>query len=428
MRPLRLALLGAGLALLAHPATGAQTPYTIQPIIAVGERAGDVLLPSDYLIDIGGLNDKGQIAFIGADGGKPELLLQYADGKITPIVVAGGAAPKGTWPKDVLVNWLPQMNQRGNIVFNISRIEGDFPLLGTCTWDYQAQKVTPVVLKGMPASQGLTFTEPGGFTPTINNRDELALVATVHNGAGSSGLGLFLRAPDGTLSPILVPRQELPDGGKVTQGYHYPAPLPSLNDAGAVAFLIRRYGDKQSSAYRWEQGTTTPVVVVGPEAPSAGKISSVSQVLVNNRNRRVVLAAASGGSQTHGIYGWVEGQLTPVVVPGQELPEGGKFRTLQGLVTLPEGMRTTAISVANEAGEHAFLARLEGGSTAAYRMAADGTLSLILKSGMTTDLGQITNVGGAGYGVALNTQGQVALTVRINGGRYTLVLLTPTGP
>src|SRR5436309_2280658 len=123
MRPLRCAVLGVGLALLAHPATGAQIPYTIQPIIALGERAGDVLLPSDYQIAIGGLNDQGQIAFIGGDGGKPELLLQYADGKITPIVVAGRDAPQGKWPKDVLVNWLPQMNQRGSIVFTISRLE-----------------------------------------------------------------------------------------------------------------------------------------------------------------------------------------------------------------------------------------------------------------------------------------------------------------
>src|SRR5207244_3825687 len=124
----------------------------------------------------------------------------------------------------------------------------------------------------------------------------------------------------------------------------------SLNDAGVVAFLAQRQGEKQSGAYLWEQGTITPVVGVGAEAPGGGKISSVSQVLVNNRNRRVVLAAASGGSDRHGIYAWVDGQLTPVAVPGQELPEGGKLRTLQGLVTPPNTtqIRSTGISVANE--------------------------------------------------------------------------------
>jgi len=34
------------------------------------------------------------------------------------------------------------------------------------------------------------------------------------------------------------------------------------DDAGAVAFLIRRYRDKESSAYRWEQGAITPLVII----------------------------------------------------------------------------------------------------------------------------------------------------------------------
>jgi hypothetical protein len=85
------------LVLLAHSATWAQTAYKLQPILKVGEIAGDVLIPPDYRIAIGGLNDRGQIIFeagsVVAD--KNELLLQYADGKITPIVVAGRDAPTG---------------------------------------------------------------------------------------------------------------------------------------------------------------------------------------------------------------------------------------------------------------------------------------------------------------------------------------------
>jgi hypothetical protein len=427
-----LAGLTSLLVLLAHSATWAQTTYKIQPIVKVGEPAGDVLLPPDYRIAIGGLNDRGQILFEAGSvvAAKPELLLQYADGKITPIVMAGRDAPTGKWPNDVLVAWPTpsRMNQRGNVVFTTLRIQGGVPFTGTYLWGYQARKVTPVLLKGMPAGQNLTFTAPGGFSPAINNRDELALVSFL-----SSGAGLFFRGQDGALLPILISGQELPDGRKVVQNNGRPAFVPSLNDAGAVAFLAQRQGEKQSSAYLWEQGTITPLVGVGAEAPGGGKITSVSQVLVNNRNRRVVLAAASDGSPHHGIYGWVEGQLTPVAVPGPEMPGGGKFRTLHGLdfSFFAGGARSYGISAANEAGEHVFLAELEEGSTAAYRMAADGKLSLILRSGMTTELGQITavpNVGGLGVAGALNTQGQVALTVRIDGGPDTLVLLTPTGP
>jgi hypothetical protein len=65
-------------------------------------------------------------------------------------------------------------------------------------------------------------------------------------------------------------------------------------------------------------------------------------------------------------------------------------------------------------------------------MEADGTLSLILKSGQTTELGQIQRVGNGtsarSKGIGLNSKGQVALIVEVAGGPETLVLLTPTAP
>ena len=62
------------------------------------------------------------------------------------------------------------------------------------------------------------------------------------------------------------------------------------------------------------------------------------------------------------------------------------------------------------------------GLGAALPFDEDRTLSLILKNGTATDLGTITTVGGASpAGIGLNSQGQVALPVRINGGPYTLV-------
>jgi hypothetical protein len=92
------------------------------------------------------------------------------------------------------------------------------------------------------------------------------------------------------------------------------------------------------------------------------------------------------------------------------------------------------VSAPNSLGEHAFMATLADGSTAAYRMDAEGKLSLILKSGATTELGQVTRIGKTsfatglargGWGIGLNSKGQVALPVQINGGPETIVLLTP---
>jgi hypothetical protein len=60
-------------------------------------------------------------------------------------------------------------------------------------------------------------------------------------------------------------------------------------------------------------------------------------------------------------------------------------------------------------------------------------LSLILKSGMTTDLGPFTRFGdpnGSHFsvGLSLNNQGQIAMAIESGSNPDTLVLLTPTTP
>jgi hypothetical protein len=57
-------------------------------------------------------------------------------------------------------------------------------------------------------------------------------------------------------------------------------------------------------------------------------------------------------------------------------------------------------------------------------MDAEGKLLLVLKSGTNTELGKITTVEGGNL-AGINTQGQIVLVVRIDGGADTLVLLTP---
>jgi hypothetical protein len=193
---------------------------------------------------------------------------------------------------------------------------------------------------------------------------------------------------------------------------------------------VRRQGDgaEMESAYLWENGTLTPLALVGQNAPGGGKIATVWGALVNNKNRSVVIAARLNNSKgPDGLYRFADGKLTPVVVPGQALPDGGKFKTLQG--------EREGIGFANELGQHPFLATLADQSSALYRLEPDGQLTPILKSGAVTDLGKITHVGvlvppkePEGVGVGLNASGQAAVTVRINGGVTTVVLLTPSSP
>jgi hypothetical protein len=282
----------------------------------------------------------------------------------------------------------------------------------------------------MSAVNDLMFTQAGGQSPVINNRDEIALVAAVKGPTGPAGAALFFRSPDGKLQPVLVPGQALPGGGKVSNDPNLQL-SPSLNDAGVVAFLARRQGEPQNSAFLWEGGNITPALPIGSPAPGGGKITSVSSVFVNNKNRSVLLTAGVDGSHHHGVYLLKDGTLTPVAVPGQELPGGGKLQTVQAVYSGPADV-CYGVSAANEAGQHVFLATLEDKSTAAYLVDTDGSLSLVLKSGAVTDLGTVTSIGEAAsgtgsFGVGVNSQGQVVVSARVDHGAPTLVLLTPAG-
>ena len=89
----------------------------------------------------------------------------------------------------------------------------------------------------------------------------------------------------------------------------------------------------------------------------------------------------------------------------------------------------------NDAGQVAFVTQLTDGSTAAYMMGADGKLMLLLKEGMTTSLGTVTQVGSpsvsahlARFPTGLNNHGQVALRAQLSAGDAesdALFVLTP---
>ncbi len=139
------AVLTAALALLAPGIARAQTTYKIQPILKVSDTVGNYAIPTTYVLYAGPLNDRGQLAIgVGTNAGqKPELLLQYADGQLTPIGGPGRDSPAGPWPEDVTFFWPFGMNQLGNIVFTAAR---KVTPIGTFLWDNTAKQLTAVAL------------------------------------------------------------------------------------------------------------------------------------------------------------------------------------------------------------------------------------------------------------------------------------------
>jgi hypothetical protein len=218
----------------------------------------------------------------------------------------------------------------------------------------------------------------------------------------------------------------LPGGGRVFYAW-----LPSLDDAGRVAMVVQPRGTYLSSLYLWEQGSLSLIPPPSREAVGPRHLAAYTGVWLNNRNRNVLVAVYvhSLGGTSNSLFLLAGDKTIPIAASGQPMPGGHRFQTVQ-----PQDPRSinislaTGVSAANAAGQHAFLALLEGGGTAAYLMDADGTVSLLLKSGMTTEMGKILAVGtgsGRSQGISLNNKGQVALTIQIAGVPNLLVLLTP---
>jgi hypothetical protein len=410
------------------PAQG-QTTYKIQPIVKLGDKVGDAQIRADSVLWIGALNDAGQLVFIANNAPGVGMLVQYADGQLTPIVVAGGDAPGGKWPQDVgLYYSLVSMNQLGNVVFvaadSSAPLLDNFPRpLGTFLWDYKARKVTSVASEGMPAGNSLTLESGGGFGPMLNNPGDIAFPAYVKNAAGQAQPGIFFLGRDKKILPVALPDQGLPDGEKVVR-----AVFPTINDAGAVAFLVRlRPTGRPTGVYLWESGAITKLAGIPADVAGGEKFGAFRRAWVNNKDRHVLIIASLNQEDPDAgpfaFYRYADGKLAPVAVPDQEMPGGGKLQTVLG--------EDTAASFANDAGQHAFVAQLEDGTTAAYLLEPDNQIRLILRSGTVTDLGRVTGIGhfpDSLLGVGLNNKGQVALAVAIAGGPDTIVLLTPTTP
>jgi hypothetical protein len=418
-----LTLLGSGVARAAG--------YTIAPIVKFGDTIGSatILTGVNGDFEIGSLINSGEISFVTKNVAGGEVMAVYANGKLTPIVLGGGPAPNGLWPATVGILSPVSLNQTGNIAFVADQNAGFFNGPGTFMWDATKQLFVPVAVYGMPMVYDLTFDSGADWVAAINDSDEIVFVATVQQSTGPGLSGDFFRNRAGTVLAIALPGSVLGDGSQIVDACH-----PSLNDQDIIAFSVRRVSDADfaNSCYLWQQGVTSPVALVGTTLPGGIRLANVVGNWVNNQNSNVLLAVQTGAPLTDpsmnpngierptSLYLWNHGTFTPVAVPGQTMPDGSTLLSIQDF----------GISFANDLGQHAFLAILQGGQTAAYLMNADGTLSLILKSGtVVTGLGTIRNVGqgaGTSSGIALNKSGQVTFTAQIDNSVDTVVLLTPT--
>jgi hypothetical protein len=236
---------------------------------------------------------------------------------------------------------------------------------------------------------------------------------------------VFLLTRDDQVVAVGLPGHKSPNGATFESVY-----FESLNDAGVTAFTSlweKPVGGGTGGSYLWEKGGITQVSGPGTRfkkissnPPSIGWVG----VWVNNKDQTVLLwtnhFVRGRAELSLGLLRLVNDALTPIIVPGQKLPDGEKLVTVDW------------VSAPNEAGQHAFVARLENQRDAVYLLSLDGTITPLLRSGTTNEAGTITKILGSiekdreSFGLGVNTPGQVALVVQIDNGPDTILLLTPT--
>jgi hypothetical protein len=447
MNTRRIVLFCVGLSLCASSVTWAQTNYSIRPIASLGSQIGNLTLHPKADLVASGLNNKDEIVFATSTNsrGYGEHLVRYAASEFTPIVSPGGVvAGAATWARDLLIGRPASTNEDGNIAFSadVDRTGN----LGTFFWESKTRTLTTLALKGMSAPNGLTFA--GGGRPPgllLNNGNQIAFCANVTDSANRSRTGVFLRGPDGQVQAVALPDQALPDGGKIDV-----ACSSSLNDSGVVAFQALPTGEgMRPAAYLWERGSIRRAVPGDARLPDGKSFGGISRIFVNNQNRNALVVAYTRGGPNNeletglGLYLLAEGRITTVAEPGRALPGGAVLKFLQegqdggvfGSSTLLQF--NVSVSPANDRGQHAFLVVHQDGGEGAYLIDADGNVSPILRTGMTTEFGTVKSIGenhapGAGgarsVGIGLNNQGKVVLTATIGDRPPTLYLLTPITP
>ncbi len=433
--------LAPALFLLPHGAhADALDQYTVQ-VLAQSGVATPGFNPIGNFFAIYQTNDHGQISLVTTtkESNGHQVLGVLSNGQFTPIAAGGGPSPDGkTWPANMSFPGFSDINESGNVAF--VPVDGSGNSLGVYLWDAAKQAVISLATPGTPATSDLAFASGGKDDgAALNNRDEVAFVARVKAASGAPQNAVFLRRADGHIDPVALPGDALPgQGGTVRTAAVGASPAVfgflGLNDAGQVTFPALGTGIKPvangfitNSVYRWENGTISLIAETGTVIPGLGMTEGFGPNGPNNQNSEVLIQAYTPTSPgIGGILLWEQGQLVPVLLLGQDLPGGGQFKG--GAI---DSARPNAL------GQYPFAVQFqENGKigVGAYRVDADGKLSLIARTGMTTPLGTLTRItpaywpGSGSSGIGINRQGQVALTAQIDNGPDVLLLLTPKNP
>ena len=331
------------------------------------------------------------------------LLVSESRGVESPairrVAVTGQAVPGGGTFDRFSVESLPivaPINSKGQVAFFATIVrgranEGFFVASGT--------RIGKLVTDGDRVPGGGVFSGFGRHPlPTLNDAGELAFAATITGARAVEGV--FVASPRG-IRAVALAGGAAPD---ISSGTFANLDTPSINNRGEVAFLatVRRGRESIEAIYLQSGGKTRKVVAQGDPAPAGGTFAGFGPPSLNGSGLIGFAAVVEGRAVPGGVFVAKAGAIKMLVGAGEDTPDGGIFAKFSERIAV------------NETGIVAFNAMLKGAPLGAAIYVVDDRARKVV------GLGEAAPGGGVyshfGLWPSLTASGAVVFVASVDGG------------
>jgi hypothetical protein len=288
----------------------------IAKVAAVGDSVpGGGILTQFAKHPMPALNDSGTVAFGAATSSaqSAEGVFMVKDGTVTVIAEVGGDAP-GVVGGTFVEFDTPALNNRDEIAFVATVRHGrdTFEAL----YLFSNRRLRKLLAEGDPYLGGGFFDQFG--LPAINNRGVIAVPVTLDHGPALGGIFVT-----GTrdLKMLIGAGAPAPDGRMILRFSERLA----IDEDDNIAFGAHLGSGTNRSEALMKVNTSgvTLIAAVGNAAPGGGKFAGFGEwPSAGPAGRIAFVAAIDDGPGPIGIFAWQTGILTRLVLAGEKLPNG----------------------------------------------------------------------------------------------------------
>jgi hypothetical protein len=266
------------------------------------------------------VNAKGQVAFYARliRAKKAEGIFLATGSRILKIAAIGDPVPGGGKLSEFAKHPIPSLNDAGEVAFGAA-VTGGATTEGIFLAANSGLKVIAVAGADAPGVPTGTFVDFD--TPTLNNNDEVAFVATIRRGRETMQALYLYRS--GSLVKLVASGDLTPRGGTFDK-----FGVPAMNQKGVIAFPATvEHGTMLGGIFVAGTRDLGLLVAAGEITPNGAMLVRFSERLAIDDDDNVAFGAHlnAGGSEAEAVFVANVSGLTRVATIGEPAPDGGHF-------------------------------------------------------------------------------------------------------